>query len=169
MATEAPLPKMHTKILRPLLREASNIITTAKPKQVAIDAALPGRHTKALYDNRKFKEAVVLCQMRTGRSRLNADLFKIGATNTDQCDCSESRKETVRHFLFDCPQWIEQRGPLLEVAASRWGDLSFFLGGMSLQKTPTGELLDGPPDKWKPDLQVVTRTIEFAIRTGRLI
>jgi hypothetical protein len=32
----------------------------------------------------------------------------------------------------------------------------------------TGQLLDGPKEKWKPDLAVVKATIRFLEKTGRL-
>jgi hypothetical protein len=44
-----------------------------------IDRALPGRHTHILYDGLKRKEAIVLAQLRTGMTRLNSYLSKIGA------------------------------------------------------------------------------------------
>lgn len=34
-----------------------------------IDAALPGKHTKQLYDQVSWKEAIVLAQLRTGMAR----------------------------------------------------------------------------------------------------
>jgi hypothetical protein len=36
-----------------------------------IDAALPGKHTRQLYDRLSWKEASVLAQLRTGMARLN--------------------------------------------------------------------------------------------------
>jgi len=32
----------------------------------------------------------------------------------------------------------------------------------------TGQLLDGPKEKWKPSLEVVKATVGFLERTGRL-
>ena len=31
-----------------------------------------------------------------------------------------------------------------------------------------GQLLDGPKEKWKPDMEVVKATIRFLEKTGRL-
>jgi hypothetical protein len=39
-----------------------------------IDTALPGRHTRILYDNLKRREASVLAQLRTGMTRLKGYL-----------------------------------------------------------------------------------------------
>jgi ribonuclease HI len=134
----------------------------------ALDSALPGQHTQSLYDNRPYKEAAVLCQLRTGKSRLHEYLAKIRAVESNQCECTGNISETVRHFLFECPRWDQHRGRLREAAGSRWGDLSFVLGGRVERRKPSGELLDGPRKSWKPDIEVVNRTIEFAIATGRL-
>jgi hypothetical protein len=81
----------------------------------------------------------------------------------------EEQAPGARHFLFECRRWSEQRKHLLEVAGARWGDLSFFLGGRTEKKNASGELLDGPLKFWKPDAEVVNRTIQFALNTGRLM
>ena len=66
-----------------------------------VDAALLGKHTKAMYNTLKKKEASTLAQLRTGMARMNGYLHRIGASETDQCDCGTA-KETVKHFLFLC-------------------------------------------------------------------
>src|SRR4051812_38097085 len=65
----------------------------------AIDMALPGKHVKDLYDGLNRKEAKTLAQLRTGMSRLNSYLNKIGAVDSDLC-ASGQASETVEHFLF---------------------------------------------------------------------
>ncbi|KAJ6436780.1 ATP-dependent DNA helicase tlh1 [Purpureocillium lavendulum] len=45
-----------------------------------IDGALPGKHTRQLYDQLTWKEANVLAQLRTGMARLNDYLYRIKAT-----------------------------------------------------------------------------------------
>ncbi|KAK7177509.1 transposon I factor [Paraphaeosphaeria sporulosa] len=135
---------------------------------VDIDTALPGKHTKSIYNLQTYKRAAVLCQLRTGKCRLNSYLAKIGATNSERCTCRRRQPETVRHLVFECPLWKEKRKTLQEVAGNRWGDLSFFLGGRSEQRLSSGELLDGKAESWKPNLDVVNQTIEFAMATGRL-
>jgi hypothetical protein len=74
-----------------------------------IDRALPGRHTHILYDWLKRKEAIVLAQLRTGMTRLNSYLSKMGAAELDLCICGRV-SETVEHFLFRCPPSIMMRG-----------------------------------------------------------
>ena len=48
-----------------------------------IDIALPGRHTRTLYDALGRREANVLAQLRTGMARLNGYLHRIGAVESD--------------------------------------------------------------------------------------
>ena len=66
-----------------------------------IDRALPGKHTQALYDGLKRREADVLSQLRTGMARINSYLSKIGAAESDMCECGHA-PETMEHFLFRC-------------------------------------------------------------------
>lgn len=66
-----------------------------------IDAVLPGKHTRQLYNQLSWKEASVLAQLRTGVGRVNAYLYRIKAAPSDQCVCKQAR-ETVKHFLFQC-------------------------------------------------------------------
>jgi ribonuclease HI len=64
-----------------------------------VDAALPGKHTRQLYDRLSWREASVLAQLRTGMARLNGYLYRINVADTGQCACGQAR-ETVEHFLF---------------------------------------------------------------------
>jgi hypothetical protein len=49
------------------------------------------------------------------------------------------------------------------------GDISYPLTGWGSKKDiRTGQLLDGPKEKWKPNLAVVKATIRFLDKTGRL-
>jgi hypothetical protein len=122
-----------------------------------MDTALPGRHTRTLYDPLKRKEAEVLVQLRTGMARLNSFLHNIGVVESDTCECGQA-SETVEHFLFRCTKWTTQREGMLKCSQTKMGNLSFFLGGKAAS--------DG--EKWAPDMQAVRATIKFAIATGRL-
>ncbi|PHH86471.1 hypothetical protein CDD83_10201 [Cordyceps sp. RAO-2017] len=93
-----------------------------------VDNALPGKHTRALYDTPNRKEANVLVQLRTGMSRLNSSLHKIGAVESDLCDCGQA-PETMERFLFRCRKWTSERDILMLCARTRIGNLSHFLGG----------------------------------------
>ncbi|EHK19849.1 uncharacterized protein TRIVIDRAFT_193271 [Trichoderma virens Gv29-8] len=122
-----------------------------------VDAALPGQHTRQLYDNRPWIERNVLAQMRTDRTRLNNSMYRIHAATSRQCACGHE-PETVAHFLFRCTQWEQHRTKMHQCTETNRGNLSFFLGG----KSP----LDGPD--WQPNLKAVQATISFALATGRL-
>ncbi|EKV16962.1 Transposon I factor, putative [Penicillium digitatum PHI26] len=122
-----------------------------------VDAALPGKHTRLLYDRLSWKEATVLAQLRTGMARLNGYLFRINVADTDQCACGQT-KETVEHFLFRCRKWTAHRMEMLQCTDTHRGNLSFYLGG----KSPSDD------QKWTPNLEAVRASIRFAIATGRL-
>ncbi|KAJ5593445.1 hypothetical protein N7537_010349 [Penicillium hordei] len=85
-----------------------------------VDAALPGKHTRLLYDRLSWKEATVLAQLRTGMARLNGYLYRINAAATDQCACGQA-KETVEHFLLRCRKWNAHRTEMLQVPTSTEG------------------------------------------------
>ncbi|KAJ5708140.1 hypothetical protein N7488_007941 [Penicillium malachiteum] len=122
-----------------------------------VDAALPGKHTRLLYDRLSWKEASVLAQLRTGMARLNGYLNQINIAETDQCDCGQAR-ETVEYLLFRCRKWIAHRTEMLQYTQTYRGNISFFLGG----KQPIDN------QKWTPNLEAVQASISFAIATGRL-
>ncbi|KAJ0129356.1 hypothetical protein HZ326_27178 [Fusarium oxysporum f. sp. albedinis] len=122
-----------------------------------LDNALPGKHTRTLYDALKRRESDILVQIRTGMARVNRYLHRIGAAKTDTCGCGQG-EETVDHFLFRCTRWDEQREHIQNVDQGMIGNLSFFLGGKTAE--------DG--HKWSPNLAAVRAAIKFAISTGRL-
>ncbi|KAJ6441005.1 reverse transcriptase [Purpureocillium lavendulum] len=110
-----------------------------------IDKALPGRHTRALYEALKRRESDVLAQLRTGMMRLNSYLRKIGAAESDMCDCGQA-PETTEHFLFRCKKWSGQREILFTCSRTKIGNLSFFLGGKATSDD----------DKWEPDMRALS-------------
>ena len=122
-----------------------------------IDTALPGKHTRQLYDRLSWKEASILAQLRTGMARLNAYLYRIEAAPTDQCDCGQAR-EMVDHFLFRCSRWTAYRAEMLRCTDTHRSNSSFYLGG----KSPSDDRV------WSPDMEAVRATIRFTIATGRL-
>ena len=121
-----------------------------------VDAALPGVHTRQLYEDRPWIERNVLAQMRTDMTRLNNSLYRIKSAPSRQYACGHE-PETVAHFLFRCAIWEKHRGKMHRFSENG-GNISFFLGGKSLS--------DGPD--WQPNLKAVQTTIRFALATGRL-
>lgn len=122
-----------------------------------VDTALPGKHTRTLYDALSSKEAKVLVQLRTGMARLNGYLHQIGAAASAECACGQAI-ETVEHFLFRCTKWMSYRTQMLQSTDTRRSNLSLYLGG----KARTD------PDNWAPDLSAVRKTIKYAMATRRL-
>ena len=155
----ASFPSAKATVLRTALAKQ---VTTTIPPHIGrfsrnLDHALPGPHTKKIYDTLRRKESNVLIQLRTGMARLNGYLYCIKATDTDFCQCGTAQ-ETVKHFLFRCPRWDDLRRDLLSQTEDKRGNLSFYLGG----KTPQD------PDEWSPNMKAVHATIRFALRSKRL-
>lgn len=70
-----------------------------------LDQALPANHVRNIYDHLKRGEAQIIAQLRTGKCRLNSYLHSINAADSEQCQWCQ-RRETVRHFLVECQQWM---------------------------------------------------------------
>ncbi|CRG92890.1 hypothetical protein PISL3812_09965 [Talaromyces islandicus] len=156
--TELPRMKSTTlNIARSQVGTSKALPETVGKHSKRVDAALPGKHTRQLYDRLSWKEASVLAQLRTGMARLNGYLYRINAAQTDQCACGQAR-ETVEHFLFRCRKWTTYRTEMLQCTNTHRGNMSFFLGG----KSPSDD------QNWTPNLQAVRASIRFAIATGRL-
>lgn len=122
-----------------------------------VDVALPGKHTRLLYDGSYRREVSVLAQIRTGMARLNGYLFWIKVSASQQCACTQATM-TVKHFLFRCRTWAAHRSEMLQCSKILRGNFSFCLG------------IKSPSDNAKrmPNMQAVHKTIRFAIATGRL-
>ena len=155
---QLPMARSTTlSLVRDRLRETRKVPEKRGKYSLRIDKALPGKHTRQLYDCLTHHEASVLAQLRTGMARVNTYLHRIEATATDGCDCGYA-KETVEHFLFRCSRWVQYRGEMMEQTTSRRGNISFYLGGKTV--------MDGV--SWSPDMNAVRATIRFAMATGRL-
>lgn len=77
-------------------------------------------------------------------------------------------KEETRHFLFQCRQYQHLWGDMINRAKSRYGDLSYMIGGRSSRRFPEGPNLDGPVEKWKPNMAAVKTIIKYALSKGGL-
>jgi hypothetical protein len=106
----------------------------------------------------------------TGRAllSLNQYLSRIGLVDEAKGSCGND-EETIRHLILSCPRWTVERRELREAVGARSGDVPYLLGGWSSRKdVRTGRLLDGPKEKWKPDMEAIKATIRFLEKTGRL-
>lgn len=156
--TELPRMKFTTlNIVRSQVSTNKSLPEKVGKHAKRVDAALPGKHTRQLYDRLTWNEASALAQLRTGMARLNGYLYRINAAQTDQCACGQAR-ETVEHFLFRCRKWTAHRAEMLQCTNTHRGNISFFLGG----KSPSDD------QNWAPNLEAVRASIRFANATGRL-
>jgi hypothetical protein len=161
-------PQMLATIRNNIKRNASReeIPAGTGKHTVSLDAAIPGKHTKHLYDSLNQAESRLLAQVRTGMSHLNSYLHKIGEAESAACRCG-APAETVKHFLFGCIRWESHREAYrIAVGNSRFGDLSYCLGGKSSQIDIRGNPIDKEP--WKPVIDAVRATVDFIKATGRL-
>jgi hypothetical protein len=55
---------------------------------------------------------------------------------------------------------------MIKEGKERYGDLSYMLGGRSNHRKPDGSDLDGPREKWKPNVAAVRVTIKLPRRQG---
>jgi hypothetical protein len=159
-APETQSPRMRSTTLN--VARSKKGTTNHLPEKVGahskrVDAALPGKHTRLLYEHLSRKEAGILAQLRTGMARLNGYLHRIGAAPSDQCECGRA-KETVDHFLFRCRKWTAYRTEMLKCTDTHRSNISFYLGGKS-----TSDKKD-----WTPNMAAVWATVRFAMATGRL-
>lgn len=109
-------PKMRSTVLgtaKAKLRPERNLPDNVGKLSKKIDTALPGKHTRELYDKCTWMEASILTQLRTGMSKLNESLFRIKAMPSDQSACGQAT-ETAEHFLLRCAQWTTQRTEILQ-------------------------------------------------------
>ncbi|EAQ90194.1 hypothetical protein CHGG_06813 [Chaetomium globosum CBS 148.51] len=68
----------------------------------AMDAALPGKHTRHLYDKLKRKEALAYWRSsEPGMARLNGFLSRIGAVESDLCACGPCEGISWNTFFSD--------------------------------------------------------------------
>jgi len=168
-ATVSDLNPIPEKPLSAARRQAHQLAKKSTRKiDHHLDTALPGKHTKGMYDQLTGKQAAVLCQLRTGMNKLNCYLSKIKASDTALCECDNSEVETTAHYLFECSRWEEHRDELKGNEVERWKDLSYFVGGRTENTAPNGDLIDGDRKHWVPNMEVVKRTIEYARKTERL-
>ena len=154
------LPRIRSTTLN--LMRAKLDTTRILPENVGqhskrIDKALPGQHTRQLYEGLSWKEATVLAQLRTGMARLSVYLHRINAAPTDECECGQAR-ETVDHFLFRCRRWTQHRSEMMQCTEIHRGNISFYLGGKRASDDKS----------WTPNMDAVRATIRYTIATGRL-
>jgi hypothetical protein len=73
----------------------------------------PSRKVLNLYGGRSKPHATILIQIRTQRIGIRHFLYKIKASNSEQCCCEEGSR-TPRHILLQCLLYIELRKKMLD-------------------------------------------------------
>jgi hypothetical protein len=92
-------------------------------------------------------------------------MLQVGDSATCLCGMAV---ETAQHFLFECPNWTQDREQLRVAIGERWADLSYALGGWSGRRSRiTDAEVDGPRHTWKPNIQVIKAVIKFVKSTPR--
>ena len=143
--------------ITPQLLHMRNIPCSVGKSIRELDTALPGRHTKKLYDSMSKSDARILIQLRTGCARLNQFLARIKAIDSPLCQCGVAPK-SLRHFLFSCSRWVSHRREMYNSWPGKEGDIRFFLGAKSTDDT----------DAWTPVIEAVRTVIRYARATARL-
>ena len=77
--------------------------------------------------------AATITQLRTGHCGLNHYLHRFHISDTPHCECGAG-KETVEHFLLQCPRYIKQREPLRKEVGMRNMRVDKLLGDLKLVK-----------------------------------
>ena len=121
-----------------------------------LDTALPGKHTKAIYDALTKRDAKILIQLRTGYARINQYLARIKAIDSSLYPCGAA-PESLRHFLFSCSRWVSQRRELYEKWPGKEGNLMFFVGA----KVTNDRVA------WSPELETIRAVINYTKATAR--
>lgn len=94
-----------------------------------VDKALPGKHTRELYDQLSRRESDILIQPRTGMARLNGFLHRVGAADSSLCECGQA-PETVERTLSVSMQKVDSATKdLTRLLTGKDREPLIFLGG----------------------------------------
>src|SRR4030095_11114523 len=90
--------------------------------------------------------AATIVQLRTGHCGLNKCLHRFGIRNSPNCECGYGRKETVEHYIFECPKCKDERKVLRRKGGHRKMRMRWLLA----------------------DENLIKHTLDFVKSTGRL-
>jgi ribonuclease HI len=94
----------------------------------SIDNTAPSKKYLRLIKDLDRRQASILFQLRSGHIGLNLHLFRIRRSETPSCpNCQGIVVESVRHFLLDCPQYVQERHDLQRKLRRDAGSLPFLL------------------------------------------
>lgn len=139
---EIDLPLLKSVILRDAIskfkHESQKLATGTGRFTGELDHALPGKHTKKLYDRLSRGQAVVLSQLRTEKNQPNYYLAKAKITESETCECKRE-PETVGHIMLGCPRRTAERAKMLSAVEDIQGIYPSCLGGGILGRALTEE------------------------------
>jgi hypothetical protein len=101
------------------LKKRATRIWNASPRAERlrkIDKSLPSDSYLKLIAGLPRNRAAMLTQLRTGHIPLQAYLHRIQVTDSATCPGCKRERETVMHFLMQCPSWAAQRRLLVAEA-----------------------------------------------------
>ena len=146
-----------------------------KDWQLAWNRSATGRKTKELIPkvNKKVNWSgirsvdMAYARMLLSQTNLNEDMFRMGFTESPNCDCGEDR-EDVEHFLMSCKLYKKERKEMLESICEVWME-SKRTGNLSV--SPALLLAPGFCEKLtsKEDINVKKALFNFLHATGKEI
>src|SRR5437016_1657502 len=147
--TSKPLPYTATAEKQAYLAEINAMwaeqweSSPRRARMERIDKSFPFKNFRKLQNKLTRSQSSLLLQIRSGHIPLNVHLFKLNCTDTDKCQACINRqgttpaKETITHFLFDCPAYSYERYDLERALGRHSRDLESILAS----KKRTRELL----------------------------
>src|SRR6267143_1952171 len=108
-----------------------------------LDKSFPYKKFRKTQNEFMRAQSSLLLQLRTGHIPLNAHLFRLKCIDTDKCQACNDRqgeipaKETITHYLFECPAYSNERHDLDRALGRHSRDLESIMAS----KKRTRELL----------------------------
>ena len=87
-----------------------------------------------LYEGKPRPMATTFAQLRTGHCGLNQYLWRFKKVDSAECGKCGYQKETVEHFLTECPAYWEERWNLEKVVGPEAMTVAFLLGNRKAVK-----------------------------------
>ena len=98
-----------------------------------IDKSFPFTNFRKLLQGHSRAQSSLLIQIRSGHIPLNAHLYKLNCVDSDKCQACHTQRgtiptrETITHFLFDCPAYQDERHYLDASLGRRNKDLKYIM------------------------------------------
>ena len=96
-------------------------------KMRRVDSTLPSSRFQKLVASLPRRNVSLLIQLRTGHAPLNHHLHTIGRADTQRCPGCGASKETVTHFVLQCPKYALQRRIFMGPLGRNGGRLDYLL------------------------------------------